>query len=134
MAIENAISDLKTALDGDDKEAIEKKTAALGEASGSLAQKLYAEQAAQGAEGAEGETGSADDDVARAHYEEHFAEEFQRTVPVDTYMAGRGGLRTLLLAALVVLTGEIMRMPGLPKKPLAESVRFHPDGSVEGLG
>ena len=35
---------------------------------------------------------------------------------------------------LVVLTGEIMRMPGLPKKPLAESVRFHPDGSVEGLG
>jgi formate--tetrahydrofolate ligase len=35
---------------------------------------------------------------------------------------------------LVVLTGEIMRMPGLPRKPLAESVRFHPDGTVEGLG
>ena len=35
---------------------------------------------------------------------------------------------------LVVLTGEIMRMPGLPKKPLAESVRFNPDGTVEGLG
>ena len=35
---------------------------------------------------------------------------------------------------LVVLTGEIMRMPGLPKKPLAESVRFLPDGNVEGLG
>ena len=31
--------------------AIETKTAALGEASGSLAQKLYAEQAAQGGEG-----------------------------------------------------------------------------------
>jgi molecular chaperone DnaK len=70
MAIENAISDLKTALESDDKEAIEKKTAALGEASGSLAQKLYAEQAAQGAEGAEGETGSADDDVVDAEFEE----------------------------------------------------------------
>ena len=51
LAIENAISDLKKALDGDDKEQIETKTAALGEASGTLAQKLYAEQAAQGAEG-----------------------------------------------------------------------------------
>ena len=70
MAVENAISDLKKALEGDDKEAIEKKTAALGEASGSLAQKLYAEQAAQGAEGAEGETGSADDDVVDAEFEE----------------------------------------------------------------
>ncbi|MBT8039131.1 MAG: formate--tetrahydrofolate ligase, partial [Gammaproteobacteria bacterium] len=35
---------------------------------------------------------------------------------------------------LVVLTGEIMRMPGLPRKPLAESVKFHADGTVEGLG
>jgi len=35
---------------------------------------------------------------------------------------------------LVVLTGEIMRMPGLPRKPLAEHVRYHPDGTVEGLG
>jgi molecular chaperone DnaK len=70
MAVENAISDLKKALEGDDKEAIEKKTAALGEASGSLAQKLYAEQAAQGAESAEGETGSADDDVVDAEFEE----------------------------------------------------------------
>jgi len=35
---------------------------------------------------------------------------------------------------LVVLTGDIMRMPGLPKKPLAQSVKFHPDGSIEGIG
>ena len=35
---------------------------------------------------------------------------------------------------LVVLTGEIMRMPGLPRKPLAEDVIFHPDGTVEGMG
>ena len=72
LAIENAIADLKTALEGDDKEHIETKTAALGEASGSLAQKLYAEQAAQGAEGAEGEPGgpAADDDVVDAEFEE----------------------------------------------------------------
>ena len=42
------IDSVKKKIEGDDKEAIEKKTAALGEASGSLAQKLYAEQAAQG--------------------------------------------------------------------------------------
>jgi len=35
---------------------------------------------------------------------------------------------------LVVLTGDIMRMPGLPKKPLAQSVKFHPDGTIEGIG
>jgi len=35
---------------------------------------------------------------------------------------------------LVVLTGDIMRMPGLPRKPLAQSVRFHPDGTIEGIG
>ncbi len=69
LAIENAIADVKTALEGDDKEQIETKTAALGEASGSLAQKLYAEQAAQGAEGEPGGT-AADDDVVDAEFEE----------------------------------------------------------------
>ncbi|MGB5628469.1 MAG: molecular chaperone DnaK [Woeseiaceae bacterium] len=69
LAIENAISDLKKALDGNDKEHIEKKTAALGEASGSLAQKLYAQQQAAGAEGAES-TSTADDDVVDAEFEE----------------------------------------------------------------
>jgi len=34
---------------------------------------------------------------------------------------------------LVVLTGEIMRMPGLPKRPLAERIVFKPDGTIEGL-
>ena len=70
MAVENAVSDLKRALEGDDKEAIEKKTAALGEASGSLAQKLYAEQAAQASEDAGEATGSAGDDVVDAEFEE----------------------------------------------------------------
>ena len=69
LAIENAIADVKTALEGDDKEQIETKTAALGEASGSLAQKLYAEQAAEGAEGTS-EGAAADDDVVDAEFEE----------------------------------------------------------------
>ena len=69
LAVENAVADLKTALEGDDKDTIEAKTAALGEASGGLAEKLYAEQAADaGAEGAEG--APADDDVVDAEFEE----------------------------------------------------------------
>jgi molecular chaperone DnaK len=68
MRVENAIADLKKALDGDDKSAIEAKTTALAEASGGLAQKLYAEQAGEGA----GETSgkAADDDVVDAEFEE----------------------------------------------------------------
>jgi formate--tetrahydrofolate ligase len=34
---------------------------------------------------------------------------------------------------LVALTGSIMTMPGLPKKPAAESIRLDEDGSVLGL-
>jgi len=69
MAIENAVADLKTALTGDDKDAIDTKTAALGEASGALAQKMYAEQAAEG--GADDADGAkADDDVVDAEFEE----------------------------------------------------------------
>ncbi len=68
MAVENAVSDLKKAVEGDDREHIEKKTAALAEASGSLAQKLYAEQAAEGA----GESASSADDegIVDAEFEE----------------------------------------------------------------
>jgi molecular chaperone DnaK len=67
LNIENAISDLKAMLDKDDKAAIEAKTAALAEASGSLAQKLYAEQ--QGEAAPEGEA-PADDNVVDAEFEE----------------------------------------------------------------
>jgi molecular chaperone DnaK len=67
LAVENAVSDLKTALDGDDKDTIEAKTAALGEASSGLAQKLYSEQAAEAdADDAQG----SDDDVVDAEFEE----------------------------------------------------------------
>jgi molecular chaperone DnaK len=52
--IESAISDLRTALKGDDKNAIEKKSEALAQASASLAQRAYADTA--GAAGAGPET------------------------------------------------------------------------------
>jgi formate--tetrahydrofolate ligase len=35
---------------------------------------------------------------------------------------------------LVVLTGEVMRMPGLPKVPLATRVEIKPDGTIIGIG
>ncbi len=34
---------------------------------------------------------------------------------------------------VVVHTGDIMTMPGLPKKPAAENMRVHDDGTIEGL-
>ena len=34
---------------------------------------------------------------------------------------------------LVVLTGDIMRMPGLPRKPISENVDLR-DGEIVGLG
>ena len=76
-AIEKAIADLEEALKGDDKADIEAKTNALTEASSTLAQKMYAEQAAQ-AEGAQGAPGGQqaggsskqDDNVVDAEFEE----------------------------------------------------------------
>ena len=77
--IESAISALEEALKGDDIEEIKAKTNALTEASGELAQKLYAEQAQQGqagpgaagAAGGEQAQGSAKaDDVVDAEFEE----------------------------------------------------------------
>ena len=76
-AIEKAIADLEEALKGDDKADIEAKTNALTEASATLAQKLYAEQAqAEGAQGAPGgqqaggSSNKQDDDVVDAEFEE----------------------------------------------------------------
>ena len=34
---------------------------------------------------------------------------------------------------LVPITGDIMRMPGLPKVPGAVSMRINEDGEIEGL-
>jgi molecular chaperone DnaK len=71
--VESAISDLKSALDKDDKAAIEAKSAALAEASAALAQKLYAQRgaAAEGDESAgSGSADEAADDVVDAEFEE----------------------------------------------------------------
>ncbi|MGH1438464.1 MAG: molecular chaperone DnaK [Cellvibrionaceae bacterium] len=72
-AIEAAITEAEEAVKGDDKAAMEAATAKLTEASSSLAQKLYAEQAAEaGAEGAQEtpEAEAADDGVVEAEFEE----------------------------------------------------------------
>jgi molecular chaperone DnaK len=76
-AIEAAAKDLEEALQGDDKEAIEAKIQALSEASGTLAQKMYAEEAAAAGEGGPdmgaggGDAGGNDDgDTVDAEFEE----------------------------------------------------------------
>ncbi|GAA5317887.1 MAG: molecular chaperone DnaK [Candidatus Pelagadaptatus aseana] len=72
-AIEAALAEAEEAVKGDDKEKMEAATTKLTEASGSLAQKLYAEQAAQqqaGAEGAEQAAPEAEEGVVDAEFEE----------------------------------------------------------------
>ena len=74
-AIEKAIADLEGVVKGSDKDEIEAKTNALTEASSSLAQRLYAEQAQaeQGAADAGAgakSSGGQDDDVVDAEFEE----------------------------------------------------------------
>jgi molecular chaperone DnaK len=73
--IESAISDLKDAVKSDDKARIEAKTRALGEASATVMQRVYAEEAKAGAAGGEGaeQPGAgkpADEDVVDAEFEE----------------------------------------------------------------
>ena len=74
-SIEAAIKDLEEAMKGDDKDDIEAKTKVLTDASGKMAEKLYAEK--QGAEGdaaadaaAEGGSDAGGDDVVDAEFEE----------------------------------------------------------------
>jgi molecular chaperone DnaK len=72
-AIESARDDLKTALEGEDAEAIKTKHQALMEASMKLGEAIYKAdaEAAQGAEGApEGEQAKAEDDVVDADFED----------------------------------------------------------------
>ncbi|WP_075187682.1 molecular chaperone DnaK [Teredinibacter haidensis] len=71
-AIEAAITDAEEAAKGEDKEAMEAATKKLTDASGSLAQKLYAEQAAQaGPEGADAsQEQPAEEGVVDAEFEE----------------------------------------------------------------
>lgn len=72
-AIEAALVEARDALKADDLALIEAATTKLTEASGSLAQKLYAEQQAAGAQGAQSAGGSQkaeDDGVVDAEFEE----------------------------------------------------------------
>ncbi|BBB24957.1 molecular chaperone DnaK [Amphritea japonica ATCC BAA-1530] len=70
-AINAAVEELEEVLKGDDKEAIDTKTAALTEAISGLAQKMYAEAAqAEGAEGAEQAEAEPADDAVDAEFEE----------------------------------------------------------------
>ncbi|ODT12670.1 MAG: molecular chaperone DnaK [Kaistia sp. SCN 65-12] len=66
--IETAIADLKTALEGDDPEAIQQKTNTLAQASMKLGEAMYAAQQADGSEGNAEAAGS--DDVVDADFEE----------------------------------------------------------------
>ncbi len=70
LRVESAISDLKAALKSDNKEQIETKAAALAEASGGLAQRLYESQAAGSAGDDSGSKPAADDNVVDAEFEE----------------------------------------------------------------
>ncbi|MCF6280601.1 MAG: molecular chaperone DnaK [Candidatus Polarisedimenticolaceae bacterium] len=76
-SIESAITALEEAMKGDNKEEIEAKTKDLTDASGKMAERLYAQQGAEaGAEGAapgeatESATAAKDDDVVDAEFEE----------------------------------------------------------------
>jgi len=73
-AIEAAIKELEEVKDGDDKDAIEAKTTALGEASQKMAERMYAQEGASGDQasadaGATGDAGGKDD-VVDAEFEE----------------------------------------------------------------
>ena len=73
-AIENAISDLKNAVKGDNKETIVAKTNALSELSGKLAERLYAQSSDKGGPDQGGGTGGAkkpaEEGVVDAEFEE----------------------------------------------------------------
>ncbi len=75
--VETAISALKTVLSGDDKDAIEKRSQELAQASAAIAQRAYSQQAGEGAPGADagasagsGASSGGKDDVLDAEFEE----------------------------------------------------------------
>ncbi|WP_281017496.1 MULTISPECIES: molecular chaperone DnaK [unclassified Minwuia] len=74
-SIEAAMTDLQSAMEGDDGDAIKQKTEALAQLSMKLGEQLYAQQAEAGdgdagEGGAEGGAKSADDDIVDADFEE----------------------------------------------------------------
>jgi len=72
--IESAIKDLEEAVKGEDKDRIQSLTNALAEASGKMAERVYAQQSEAGAGAAggapHGESGGGKEDVVDAEFEE----------------------------------------------------------------
>ena len=73
--IEAAVTDLQSAMEGDDGDAIKQKTETLAQLSMKLGEQLYAQQAEAGEAEAGGEAGgegaqSADEDIVDADFEE----------------------------------------------------------------
>ena len=78
--IEAALSELKGVAGGDNKDIIETKMKALGEASAGMAQKLYAEQAQSESDASDADTPEADDEnVVDAEFEEVKEDEDKKT-------------------------------------------------------
>jgi len=69
-AVESAMADLKTALSGDNKDAIDTKANALMQASAKLSQAQPSEPAGAGPQASAGASGGAKDDVLDAEFEE----------------------------------------------------------------
>ncbi|MGB7755981.1 MAG: molecular chaperone DnaK [Salinisphaera sp.] len=74
--VDDAIAELRTALEGDDKDDIEAKTQKLSEASAPIMEKAYsqggdeAQEGAAEAQGEQSQSGNAEDDVVDADFEE----------------------------------------------------------------
>ena len=54
--------------------------------------------------------------------------------PKDFFVTVRGIQINSGAGFLVVLTGNIMRMPGLPKSPVALKIELQADGTITGVG
>jgi molecular chaperone DnaK len=74
--IESALSELKTALTGDDKEQIVRKTEMLAKTTATLAERAYAQSGAQGA-GADAGAGAAGGDTGQANKDDVVDAEFE---------------------------------------------------------
>ena len=78
--IEAALSELKGAIEGDNKDILETKMKALGEASAGMAEKLYAEQAQSESDASDADTSEAEDEnVVDAEFEEVKEDEDKKT-------------------------------------------------------
>ncbi|PLY02763.1 MAG: molecular chaperone DnaK [Desulfuromonas sp.] len=68
--IEDAVAELKTAMEGDDKDAINSKMEALAQSAHKLAEAMYAKAETEGGTGADEAAGGSDENVVDAEFEE----------------------------------------------------------------